>query len=735
MTSPKTSRRSSLKPGSRVGVVSVHPRGFGFVTTEEPGPDVFVTPTSLKGALDGDRVRVRFSPSARGLDGQVVEVLERTSHYVGGRLRVAGGAAFVEPDDRLPGAPRVRVVGELPPGACPGKSVLARIVGFASRPGEPFLASVIESFDPDRLDERELRRTLLSQGIREPFPEEVLNEARALPRGLTRADRQGRTDLRRLELVTIDPISARDHDDAVWAGRLPDGGYRVLVAIADVSHYVRPGTALDREALARGCTIYLPSRAIPMLPTELSGELASLVPGQDRLALAVEVELDARGQMRGHRFLECVMRSAARLSYGGVARALGLTTAPARQPAAERRRPLLEILREAACLLRTRRKSRGGLDFDLPEARVKLDPETGQPIDVERSRQDPGERAAYNLVEELMLLANEVVARELSARKVATIYRVHGAPSPLKAQAFCRLAGSLGYRLDEAAAQDPGRLAGFLSSVAGTPHAEVLAFLLLRAMQQATYSTENIGHFGLATKDYLHFTSPIRRYPDLVVHRLVRKIVRGQTIRAGRRRGALDEQAAKSSRLERRAMLAERGAVDLYRALLMRDSLGETFTATITGITGHGFYAAIDAPFVEVLCSIDSLPRDQYRVDPFGTRLLGLRSGTSYALFDRVQVRIVDVSIARRKVSAVPVAASGATRPTRAGGGDSGENRRRKSRKQRKGPTKAAGRRNRRKMEKARRRPPSPLTFVKGEAGSPSIDAAIDRRNRFRPGQ
>ncbi len=674
-------------------MLSVHPRGFGFVATDKPGPDVFVTPSSLKGALDGDKVRVRVSPSARGLDGQVVEVLERTSHYVGGTLRVSAGAAFVEPHDQRLGPHRVRVVGELPPGARPGKNVLARLVGYADRPGEPFLADVVESFDRARRDELELRRTLLSQGIREPFPEEVLNEARALPRKVTPAEHRGRTDLRKVELVTIDPTDARDHDDAVWAERLPDGGYRVLVAIADVSHYVRPGTALDREALARGCTIYLPSRAIPMLPEELSGDLASLVPRKDRLALAVEVDLDARGQVRGHRFLECLMRSAARLSYQGVARALGLTTAPARQPAAEKRRPLLETLHEVAGLLRTLRKNRGGLDFDLPEARVKLDPETGQPLDVERSRKDPGERAAYNLVEALMLLANEVVARDLSARKLATIYRVHGAPGKQKARAFCRLASSLGYRLDEADVRDPGRLALFLSSTTGTPHAEVLSCLLLRAMQQATYSTENIGHFGLATKDYLHFTSPIRRYPDLVVHRLVRKIARGQTLRGGKRRGALDEQAAKSSRLERRAMLVEREAVDLYRALLMRDRLGETFTATITGVTEHGFYAAIDAPFVDVLCGVTALPRDQYRVDPFNTCLLGVRSGTRYALFDRVEVRIEDVSIARRKISAVPAAGSRTTRPPRRNRGAKAEKRRPKGEKLPKRPTNAAGRR------------------------------------------
>lgn len=653
--SPNAARfgRSRSKQDLRTGRLTIHPRGFGFVVTDEKGPDVFVPPPALGNALHGDRVRVRASPSPKGLDGQVVQVLERAVHFVGGQLHVMPAGAFIEPDDERIKA-RIEVEGALPPNARTGQGVIAKIVGYPENPGDPLRASVMESFEAAEYADFEIKRILLSQGVQEEFPEDVVAEAKTLPDHVTDQEREGRVDYRKLDLLTIDPDDARDHDDAVWAEQT-DYGYKVIVAIADVSHYVREGTAMDREALARGCTIYLPPRAIPMLPRELSSELASLLPKKDRLALAVEVEVDRNGGILSHRFTEAVIRSAARLSYGGVARALGMTTEPAKQAGAESRRPLLQTLLEVAKVLGARRKHRGSLDFDLPEAKVKLNPETGEPIDIERSRKDPGVRVAYNMIEELMLLANEVVAADLSARKVAAIYRVHGAPNEEKVIAFAELARSLGFQLDDEVTEKPGGLARFLASVAGTPHAELLGYLLLRAMQQATYATENIGHFGLAAEDYVHFTSPIRRYPDLAVHRVVRKIARGENVHSKKLKTQLAEQALESSRLERRAMVIEREVVDLYRAMLMRERVGEVFNATITGVTEHGVYAALDAPYVDVLCRATSLFPDRYEIDQHGTRLYGVSSGASYALFDRIALRIEDVSIARRKISAVPV--------------------------------------------------------------------------------
>ncbi len=314
-------------------------------------------------------------------------------------------------------------------------------------------------------------------------------------------------------MVTIDPPDARDHDDAVWAERLAGGAFRVVVAIADVSHYVREGSALDRAALERATSIYLPDRVIPMLPHELSSNLASLVPDEDRLTLAVEVEVGPKGAIRRHRFIEGVMRSGARLSYHGVARALHLTEQGEPQHEAERRRELLSTLWDVSKALRARRQRRGSIDFDLPEPRIVLD-DGGEPIDIRRSRTDPGVRKTYALIEDLMLLANEVVATDLSRRKVPAIYRVHGEPNEAKIAIFAELASSLGYALDEDAGRRPRKLAEFLKRVEGTTHAQALSFLLLRAMQQAAYDTTNVGHFALAAPNYLHFTSPIRRYPD-----------------------------------------------------------------------------------------------------------------------------------------------------------------------------------------------------------------------------
>jgi ribonuclease R len=300
------------------------------------------------------------------------------------------------------------------------------------------------------------------------------------------------------------------------------------------------------------------------------------------------------------------------------------------------------------------RRRRGSLELELPEPKVRVDDETGRPTDVERSRKDPGVARAYNLIEELMLLGNEVVARDLAERTVPAIYRVHGTPDPDRIETFCALAQSLGYPLDADAAVKPKELAAFLRRIHGTPQAGTLGYLMLRAMKQAVYSTQNEGHFGLAAEHYLHFTSPIRRYPDMAVHRVVRAVARGERIGGGRLMEKLQAQAEQASLRERRAMSIEREVVDLYGAFLMRDRIGETFDATVSGVTEHGFYASLDAPFVDVLCRVAWLPPDVYELDQYGVRLTGQHGGLTFGLGDRVRLEIKDVSIAQRKVLAAP---------------------------------------------------------------------------------
>ncbi len=650
-TRPRDARPRDTRPGDDLtGWLSIHPRGFGFVAAEDGGPDVFIPGSSLKHALHGDRVRVIGRASPKGRDGEVLEVVRRGVSRVAGALRTRKDRAWIEP-----GAPRmpeqIEVVGTMPLGVKPGDEVVALIESYPAFEGDRMQARVLSTLGVRGSAAVEVEKIKIREGIVEEFEDDVLAEAQSFGTRVPDAEIAAREDLRGLDLVTIDPPDARDHDDAVWAERLPGDSFRVVVAIADVSYYVREGSALDRAALERATSIYLPDRVMPMLPHELSSNLASLVPNEDRLTLAVEVEVGPKGAIKRHRFIEGVMRSRARLSYLGVARALHLTEQGEHQHEAEQRRELLTTLWDVSRVLRERRRRRGSIDFDLPEPQIVLG-DDGEPIDIRRSRTDPGVRKAYGMIEDLMLLANEVVATDLSRRKVPAIYRVHGEPDEAKIAIFAELATSLGYALDEDAGSKPRKLADFLKRVEGTTHAQALSFLLLRAMQQAQYDTTNVGHFALAAPNYLHFTSPIRRYPDLAVHRVVRGLIKTHHIDKAKLQQKLAMQAATASRLERRGMLVDREVNDLYRALLMKDRIGESFDATITGVAEHGLYTTFEEPFVEARIPIDTLGDDWYELDSLGLRLVGTRSGHSFALGDRLSVRLENVSIPDRELTA-----------------------------------------------------------------------------------
>ncbi len=634
------------------GRFTQHPRGFGFVAAEDGGPDVFVPEPYVGGAMHADRVEVRAFEAHRGRQGEVVRVLERGIREVTGVVDMAGPSQRVlEPDDpRLRGPMLLR--GRLPRAALDQKrTILAEIVRYPEDATDLPEARFREVLGTRGELGVELRKILLREGIVEPFPEEVLAEAEALPGRIPASERKRREDLRHLPMVTIDPPDAKDHDDALWAERLPDGGYRLLVAIADVSHYVRPDTALDREAMRRAFSVYLPDRVVPMLPERLSADLASLRPGVDRLCLAVEIELGPGGAVRAHRFIEGLMRSRARLAYEGVARALGLSDRAPTQRGIGRHLETLRALHEASRLIRGRRRRRGALDFDLPEAKVLLDPAEGEPVQVLRSRHDEGVREAYRIVEDMMILANEVVAADLERRGEAAIYRVHDKPDAERVARFAELATQVGFPLDPEEARDSRRLGRFLRRIEGSSHQPVLAYLLLRAMPQAVDDTENIGHFGLASRHYLHFTSPIRRYPDLLVHRIVRSVIRGEARTDKRQRVRLRRAAAEASWKERRAMLVERDVVNLYRCALMRDRLDESFEGTVTHLSERGVFVSLDDPFVEALVPAEWLGEEAFEMDSLGIRLSS-RSGRHLALGDRLRIRIEDVSLEQRTVTA-----------------------------------------------------------------------------------
>jgi ribonuclease R len=643
-------RTSAAGRDSFEGVLAVNPRGFGFVTA--PGrDDVFVPPDAVGGALHGDRVLVTVTNlSVRGSEGRIDKVLTRRNARVAGVLRKRGRSVWLEPDDT-----RIRgpiVLDAAPKGAADGAAAVATITRFPEygdeNPEGELLTVLGQPGDPNV----EVRKILIRESIEEQHPEPAVREAEAMAARLSRASGEKRRDLRSVPLPTIDPEDARDHDDAVWVEKLADG-YRAYIAIADVSEYVQPGSALDDEALQRGCTIYLPDRAIPMLPAALAADLCSLLPEQERLTLCVIVDLDRDGGIERFEIVEGLMRSHAMLTYGGVAKTLGFTENGPTSTQAEALKKGLRVLDELARKLRKRRMQRGALDLDLPEARVVLDPKTGAPVDVLRRAQDPGVKRAYSMIEELMLLANETVARFLGQKKSPGVYRVHGKPDETKLERLGVVAKKLGVEVDLDSLAEPLGVSRFLARIQKHPRKNVLEMLLLRSLKQAVYDTGNIGHFGLASEAYVHFTSPIRRYPDVEVHRAVKHLIRGgKPDNSPAALEALASAAHRASTRERAAMEVEREVVDLYRALLMRERLGETLEGTVTALVGSGVYVSLDAPFVDVLVRFEALGPDRYETSSDEISLVGSRSGDTISLGDRMVVTIDDVAVLRRTVYA-----------------------------------------------------------------------------------
>jgi ribonuclease R len=629
------------------GRLTMTRQGYGFVNVYDGSPDVFIPPDAVGPALHGDLVQIRARPSPKGREGHVVGVAERRPKEVTGTLHPRGRGMIFEPDDERLRSP-MRVVGNVPKAAKKGGVILAEIVGFPQRSEDRPEVGIVDVLGAQGVARIEVEKIKIREGIREAFPEEVDHEAAALPPRVDRNVANRREDLRDIDLVTIDPETARDHDDAIWVKR-ERNGFKLIVAIADVSHYVVEGSAMDREAVSRGNSVYLPDRAIPMLPPELSTNLASLLPNRDRLCMAVEMHIDEKGHVTSHRIFEAVMRSHGKLSYDGVARALGLTKEGPHQPAAEKRVASLEVLLDLSKRLRQRRLKRGALDFDLPEGKVVLD-DQGEPEAIVQSRKDPGIRQAYRIVEDMMLVTNETVAAHIKRHAAPGVFRNHGKPDGERISMFCQVAKSFGYELDEESAATPKQLSRFLRRIEGTNEAPLLRYLLLRAMQQAVYDTDpSEGHFALAAKDYLHFTSPIRRYPDLLVHRIIRSMIRNESLDAASLRPRLQRFAAKASESERRAMLVERDVTDVYRAIYMQDYVGDEFEGRIAGFAPYGIYVQIEDPYVSILLPFEQL-EDSFEPDDLGIRLIGARTSKIFTMNDPVTVRVEDVNVQTRDV-------------------------------------------------------------------------------------
>jgi ribonuclease R len=632
------------------GALAVHPRGFGFVSS--PGhEDVYVAPDGIGGAMHGDRVRVRVvARSSRGAEGRIDGIVKRRSPRIAGVLRKKQKSAWLEPDDS-----RIRgpiVFAKVPKDGRDGDAAVATITRFPDavneNPDGELLSVLGVPGDPNV----EVAKILVREQVEERHSEAAMAEAETMAARLARGEFANRRDFTTVPLLTIDPEDARDHDDAVFAERRNDG-YRVWVAIADVSEYVQPGTALDKEALARGCTIYLPDRALPMLPAALAADVCSLLPDVERLCMCVVADIDSAGDVTGFEVSDGRMRAAAMLTYGGVARALGFTETPPKSPQAEALKRDLKVLEEVGRKLRKNRLKRGALDFDLPEPKIVLDEQTGKPLDVARRASDPGVKRAYQIIEELMILANELVAQWLGKRKSPAVYRVHAKPDEEKLERLAGVCKRLGAPFDVNDMADSKGVSRWLRRIAEHPRRAVLESMLLRSMKQAVYDTSNIGHFGLASTAYVHFTSPIRRYPDVQVHRAVKRLLRGakpETTPAALE--LLSASATEASQRERAAMDVEREVVDVYRTLFMRDRIGEIAEGTVTALTGSGAFVTLDHPFVDVLVRYESMGPDRYELDEEELSATGARSGDQINIGDRMLVTIEDIALMRRMVFA-----------------------------------------------------------------------------------
>lgn len=626
------------------GRVIGHPDGFGFLVPDEGGDDLFLSAREMRVCTHGDRVVARVSGiDRRGRrEGDVVEVLERANPRIVGRLRIEAGVGFVTPDNKR-FTQDILVPNEQCYGADHGQIVTVEIVDAPTRYRQA-IGRVIEILGEHMDPGMEIDVAIRAFNLRQEWSSLLELEIAPLTDVVPEAAKRGREDLRDVPLVTIDGEDARDFDDAVFCE--PQGkGWRLLVAIADVSAYVQPGTMLDAEARERGNSVYFPGRVIPMLPEILSNGLCSLNPKVDRLCMVCELNIGAKGDVRDYRFFEAVMCSHARLTYGKVAAMLVDGDAPLREEYAAVL-PGLEHLHALYKTLFKTRARRGAIDFETTETRIEF----GDAGKIDRIvpvvRND-----AHRLIEECMLAANVAAADFLAKNEIPALYRIHEGPKSDKLTDLRSFLGELGLDLgggDKPHARDYGTL---LSSIGERPDRHLIQTVMLRSLSQAVYSPDNAGHFGLAYEAYAHFTSPIRRYPDLLVHRAIRHLLTGKPpehfVYGHDEMARLGENA---SMTERRADEASRDVTDWLKCEYMLDKVGETFDGTITSVTGFGLFVELDAIYVEGLVHVTALSNDYYHFDPVKHRLAGERSGRIYRLADRIQVRVARVDLSDRKI-------------------------------------------------------------------------------------
>jgi ribonuclease R len=615
------------------GRVEGHPDGYGFVVPEE-GEDLYLGPHEMKKVLHGDRVAVRKSGvDHRGrTEAKIVEVIERVNSRIVGRLRREQGILFVQPAERRI-SQNVHVAAEDARGARAGQVVVAELTAQPDGHAEP-VGRIVEVLGEAADPGIEIEIALRKHDLPFKFSEAAERLAATYPGTPRGGDLAGREDLRGLDLVTIDGETARDFDDAVYCEKTRDG-FRLVVAIADVSHYVRDGDALDAEARERGNSVYFPRRVIPMLPEKLSNGLCSLNPEVDRLCMACDMAIGPKGQISRYRFYPAVMRSRARLTYTAVASAL---TNPQGEPARNLKPllPRLQVLEQLFRALLRAREERGAIDFETIETQFVFDDEN-RLLRIDRVERND----AHRIIEECMLAANVCSSDFLSSRKHPTLYRIHEGPTPEKLKALREFLKGFGLQLAGGDKPTAKHYAKLLESVRKRPDVQLLQTVLLRSLQQAQYSPENVGHFGLAYEHYTHFTSPIRRYPDLLVHRSIKAALAGGRYKPGN----WTDLGAHCSQTERRADEATREVAAWLKCYYMRDRVGEEFEGSVSAVTGFGIFVALDDFYVEGLVHISELGQDYFQFDAVRHQLVGDRTRKTFRLADRVRVKIARVDL------------------------------------------------------------------------------------------
>ena len=626
------------------GRIQMHQKGFAFLLPDDEGiGDVYIHFSDLNSAMNNDKVLVRIEKGDIGdnrPEGKVIRILERAVTEVVGTYEDSRSFGFVIADDkRIPND--IFIPKGKTNGAVDGHKVIVRITKYPEgrKSAEGEIIQILGHKNDPGID---ILSIIYKHGIPIEFPEEVLEQAANTPDTITEKDLEGRRDLRNEMIVTIDGADAKDLDDAVSVKRLDNGNYKLGVYIADVSYYVKENSPIDKEALERGTSVYLVDRVIPMIPHRLSNGICSLNPQVDRLTLSCEMEINDKGQVVSHEIFPAVIRTTERMTYSDVNKILVDKDEELRNRY-ESLVPMFEMMEELASILRKKRMSRGAIDFDFKEAKVIVD-EEGKAIDVVIRERSVAER----LIEEFMLAANETIAEHFHWLDVPFIHRIHEDPDEAKLQIFFEFLAGLGISVKGTANEvHPQALQKVLDDIQGEPEEMVVSKLMLRSMKQAKYDPISVGHFGLATEFYTHFTSPIRRYPDLIVHRLIRtylieKKMDAKTISHWKER--LPEIARHASMMERRAVDAERDTDDLKKAEFMQDKIGEEFTGIISSVTNFGMFVELENT-VEGLIHVSFLTDDYYRYDEQHQVLIGERTANVFRVGDEVRVRVAGVNM------------------------------------------------------------------------------------------